>query len=161
MPAAYTKITETEMDEFLFGQGFKAIKRAGTNEKVYGKRVDVFGLQLTLRVLSSIEYGEARKAGKDGIYCELIWRQVVQSDEGDQVVEHVLCRSNYTQRIQTWKKNLLKRIDHWQDEMLGPPCSRCTFPMVEKENKRDKTTFWGCSQYRNGTCNSTTPKRKL
>lgn len=155
MPATYTKISDAEMHEHLVHLGFEKIDLPGTYEKVYAKRVDVYGLMLSLRVYTTIEQGSgSRKVGKDAIRCELVWRAVKDTPQGDEPYVFVVGRSVRVHRTQNWKNNLGKRVEKWL-EMLGPACPKCGAPMLVRSGKHGE--FFGCSTFREGWCNSTMP----
>lgn len=159
MAATYTKISDGEMHQFLSGLGFEQIYLPGVYEKVYAKRVDSYGLQLSLRVYTSIVQGAgSRKSGADAIRCEVVWRCIPETSDNEDEVPYlfVVGRSVRVHRIQTWRDNLLKRINGWE-EMLGPPCPACGAPMLVRENKQDGSEFYGCSTYKEGWCKVTRP----
>lgn len=138
---SYVRITESEMDEFLKPKGFRPLNVNGTKEKVYGKRVDRESIPLSLRVYSSIWNGTARDKGSDAIRVELFkW----DSDRGKPV--HV-GHGKRVHRIDTWRKNLGKRILDI-GSMFGPLCPNCGDMMVLRSGSNGK--FWGCSNYQKG-----------
>ncbi len=143
MPAQYTDVTINEMDEFISSQGFKALVLPGTVERVYGRRVDRDGLQLTLRVYTGINpNGHSREVGADAIRCHVFWR------DGTGTVRP--CGgSKRVHRVKGWRKNLQSRLDAFED-LLGPQCPNCEAPMVERTSKGKK--FWGCSTYPTCKC---------
>jgi hypothetical protein len=154
MASTFTAIPLSDMDAFLVGQGFERIDIPGTVEYVYGKRVDKDGLQLTLRVLTTISLfagNKARKLGSDSIKVQVWWRKI----ENEEPVLKMLSQATPVKRTNTWQSNLQKRLDAWQTT-LGPKCRCCGFPMVEKTRKADKSSFYGCSNY--PTCRNTCPK---
>lgn len=138
--AEYVNITKEEMEEVLSPQGFKQVSLPSTIELVYGKRVDVDGLMLTLRIYSSINPdGNARDVGEDAIRCMVMWRK----EDGDVKKIGTTKRVN---RVGGWRKNLQSRIDKLED-LVGPICTTCKSPMVER--KGTNNSFWGCSNWPN------------
>ncbi len=138
---SYVRTNEREMDEFLEPKGFRPLNVEGTKEKVYGKRVDRRGTALSLRVYSSIWNGTARDKGSDAIRVELFkW----DSDRDEPV--HV-GHGKRVHRIETWRKNLAKRIND-VESMLGPACPSCGDMMVLRNGSNGE--FWGCSNYKKG-----------
>lgn len=138
---SYTRITEKEMDSFLLSKGFRELDLDGTKEKVYGKRVDRNGIPLTFRVYSTIKDGVARDKGNDAIRVELFKWDV---DLGEAV--HV-GHGKRVHRIDTWRKNLKKRISD-VESLIGPACPNCGDLMVLRSGENGK--FWGCSSYKKG-----------
>lgn len=146
MPAQYVNVTQDDIEAFLQPQGFKKLTLAGVTELVYGKRVDVDGRQLTLRVYTGINpSGNSRGVGEDAIRCTVFWR----NDEG---TVKMIGGSRRVHRVKGWKKNLQNRLDKFA-EQLGPSCPNCNSPMVLRDGKRGE--FWGCSNY--PECKSTKP----
>jgi hypothetical protein len=160
MAAHYHNITLQEMKDFLLPQGFKVVNGEGkhlrdlnrTVEVVFGKRVDVDGQMLSLRVFTGIwPTGESRGVGEDAIRVQMAQKV----DDGTPVGGiFTVGGSRRVNRVETWRKNLQLRIDRWQ-EMIGPKCPKCDHLMVEREGKKGK--FWGCTQYRSGGCDGTLP----
>ncbi len=138
---SYVRITEGEMDKFLAPKGFRPLDVGGTKEKVYGKRVDRNGIPLSLRVYSSIWNGSARDKGSDAIRVELFKWDAVRG--GPVHVGH----GKRVLRIDTWRKNLGKRIND-VESMIGPTCPSCGDMMVLRNGSNGK--FWGCSNYQKG-----------
>jgi len=144
----YTEITESEMDDFLLGKGFKEVDLDGVREKVYGYRFSVDGNPFTLRVYSTIDErtGVSRDCGNDAIRVEIYkW----DYDAGEPV--HV-GHSKKVLRIETWKKNLGKRLKNVK-EMFGPKCPSCASMMVRRSGSNGD--FWGCSKYHVTDCSGT------
>ena len=146
--ATYTNITQDEIEEFLFPQGFQEIKLAGTREKVYAKRVDQLVMRadtilgkrpLSLRVYTGIEDGKSRKVGEDAIRVTVFWKD----SAGHAGKIYMAGSSKRVHRVKGWKKNLQNRIDAWKDS-LGPMCV-CGAPMVERKGKNGN--FYGCARY--------------
>lgn len=136
MAAQYTNITQAEMEEFLFAQGFKQVRlHDSTVELVYGKRVDQDDLQLTLRVYTGINpSGDSREVGQDAIRVNLFLR----TKEGKL---HKLGGSKRVHRVRGWKNNLQTRLDGWLEFLPEHKCE-CGLPMIPR--KGPKGHFLGC-----------------
>jgi hypothetical protein len=102
---------------------------------------------VTLRVYSTLENGVARDNGKDAIRCVLFWK----SPDGEIKLMGV---EKKVLRIETWRDNLSKRINGWE-EMMGPTCPLCKSPMTKRKNRANKHEFYSCIQY--PVCKSTVP----
>jgi len=135
----FSNITKDEFEQALSETeyDFKEVDYDWTGELVYEATSDngVF----TLRVYSSLSKhtGKARDKGSDAI------RTVVLHTESGRPV----LSEKRTNRIQTWKKNLKKKISNItrrQSDVVM--CSKCGNPMVIRTNK-DGDEFYGCSQY--------------
>jgi len=148
MSGSYVNITEEEMDEFLSERGFIEISLPKTYEKVYGKLVIEENPMVTLRVYTSIEKRQAtpssRPVGSDAIRLVL----VTKLPNGN---IKPIGQSQRVYRIATWKNNLQKKMDTW-NEFFGPPCPVCNHHTVSKEGRYG--VFWGCVQY--PKCSGTT-----
>lgn len=145
------------MHDFLSGLNFVAINLEKVYELVYAKRIDKYGLQLSLRVYTSIEkYAGSRGVGQDAIRCEVVWRMIRSNDLNTEEIPYlfVVGRSARVNRTQNWKINLKKRMDSWE-EMLGPACPKCKSPTVIRKGKNGE--FYGCSTFKLGLCNGTLP----
>jgi hypothetical protein len=137
MAATYEAIGYDEMRQFLSERGFRRIDLEGTKEDVYGRRVDRDGMDLSLRVYTSVKDGIARDCGKDAIRVCIFWR-----DPDNEI--RLIGIKKRVNRISTWRKNLANRLDNWE-ELIGPRCVMCGSPMVLRSSKHGK--FWGCSTY--------------
>ena len=141
MSGNYTRIHESEMRTLLEAQGFKEVKIDGTREIVYGK---IMSKNLCLRVYTSVAYGESRGCGSDAIRVCLVYRKADGSIVG-------VGSDTKVYRIETWKKNLMKRLEKW-DALKSPDCPLCASPMRVKRGPWND--FWGCIEYPEcrGTC---------
>ncbi|EGQ44151.1 MAG: topoisomerase DNA binding C4 zinc finger [Candidatus Nanosalina sp. J07AB43] len=95
----------------------------------------------TLRVYSSLDKrtGEARSRGSDAIRTV-----VLHTDSGRPVL-----KEKRTNRIQTWKKNLKKKINKLAKQQGNvKKCEECGNTMVIRENSNGEE-FYGCSWYPN------------
>ena len=139
--ASYVNITLAEMDEFLMPQGFSkySVNALGNvREVVYGKRIDVEGLTLSLRVYTGINLdGNSRDVGSDAIRCNIFWR----NSEGD---IRKVASSKRVHRVAGWKANLQQRLDSLTIEAR---CDKCSAPMVNRKSKRGE--FLGCANFPN------------
>lgn len=134
----YTKITEQEMDDFLTEHGFVEIHLDGVHEKVYGKIVLHGKPRVTLRVYTTIDKGSGgRPCGADAIRITLVTKLP------DGTIKPI-GKSQKTYRIETWRDNLLKKINSW-NEYFGPPCPKCNHHTVQRTGKWGP--FWGCVRY--------------
>ena len=139
--AQYVNVTQAEMEDHLFPQGFKPVRLEGTLELVYAKRVDQDGIQLSLRVFTGINpTGESRDVGKDAMRVNLFMRT-----EDGRIIK--LGGSKRVHRVVNWRKNLQQRIDRWVEYMPTERCEVCGLPMLPRERKRGKGKFLGCAGY--------------
>lgn len=133
--ATFTAVTSGEMDSFLSPQGFSRVELPGTVELVYGKRVDIDGLALSLRVYTGINpNGASREKGTDAIRCNLFWRRP------DGEVRKV-ASSARVHRVEGWRSNLQKRLEAMTVERR----CECGAPMVLRKSARGK--FYGCAGF--------------
>lgn len=144
----YTQISENEMDGFLLDKGFEEIKIKNVKEKVYKYSFTVNDHPVQIRVYSTIDKrtGMARGKGNDAIRVE-VYKWDVDSEE----FVHV-GHSKRVHRIETWRKNLGKRLSNVSD-MFGPACPNCGDMMVLRDGSNGK--FWGCSKYHSTGCDGT------
>lgn len=158
--AKYYNITLEEMDSFLIPQGFKRISIPGTNELVYGKRIDSNNLPLTVRVYTGIDpTGHSRDVGKDAMRVNLFTRIPSPSNPSNTEIKK-LFGSKRVHRVAGWKKNLQDRINEViQKSSQQKICDKCGSPMVLREGKSKTTgrpySFYGCSAY--PSCTNTKP----
>ena len=140
MPSKYLNISEKEMTSFLTERGFKLVKLSNVSEKVFAKRVDQDGMQLSLRIFTGIFSGESRECGKDAIRVSLFFR----SEEGIVTLASVAKRVH---RVHGWKKNLDSRIRDFLTAKIRR-CRACENGiMVPRKGKNGE--FAGCSNYPN------------
>ena len=141
MPGHYTLISEEEMRTYLEAQGFTEVFIDGTVEIVYSK---VIAKRTCLRVFTSVAHGQGRVCGEDAIRVAIVYRK----KDGGIVGVGSTTRVN---RIETWKKNLQKRLNKYQ-QLMSPDCPLCAAPMRIK--KGPWNDFWGCVEYPEcrGTC---------
>lgn len=146
MSGTYTEITESEMDSFLGDLGFSpaASFGDGAKEKVYDFKFSTKGgEELAIVVYSSIDQrtGVSRESGSDAIRVVLMWK------DGKELTSKkwkAVGSSKRVHRIETWKKNLKKRISNWRDMTEGR-CDECGAPLRVKSGKHGK--FLGCARY--------------
>jgi len=151
MTRQYKRITKNQFEEFLdsLEYGWQLTGHKGrdnfTRELVY--EIDIQHKDLTIRVYSSIDGQtlKSRDKGKDAI------RTVVYSDEYSRPV----AGKRYTQRIETWPKNLRKKIKDLHNNLnnITEICSKCGSYMVIREGKYGE--FHGCLEYPD--CENTEP----
>lgn len=132
MAATYTHIEQSEMSQFLEGNGFEFYDDTQAQEYVFQKYVDKDGIKYTLRVYTSISrYNDAgRRVGTDAI------RVVVLGDNryfGESRVN----------RTQNWRDNLKKRIESFKTSYKT--CPQCGHALRPKTGKFGK--FMGCVTY--------------
>lgn len=142
----YHNVTIDEVKAVLEPLGFKLISLVGVMELVFAKRVDQDDQQLSLRVFTGINQdGNSRGCGDDAMRVALFWRDSktgkVVSCGGDKRVN----------RIQTWKKNLVARLERWQDALPQHTCEKCGSPMILRTSRHGD--FLGCASY--PTCTAT------
>jgi Topoisomerase DNA binding C4 zinc finger. len=135
----YTSFTRDEFEQALSKSDytFKRVDYDWSMEQIY-EHASESGT-FVLRVYSSLDKrtGEARSKGSDAI------RTVVLHAE----TERPVLKERRTNRIGTWEKNLIKKINSLsqrQDEIII--CDNCSSAMVIRESSSgDK--FYGCSSY--------------
>lgn len=138
--AHYENITLADMRSHLEPQGFSQLTLDGVREAVFGKRVDIDGLPLSLRVYTGINPdGNSRDVGADAIRCNIFFRK----SDGDVAK---VASSKRVHRVAGWRNNLQKRID---ELTIEGKCDKCGAPMVRRKNKAKRTEFLGCSNYPN------------
>ena len=147
--STFYEITESEMDSLLLEKGFEEVDLKGTKEKVYDfehPKHPGFGI----RVYSSIKDGSARGCGKDAIRC-VYWSFDYDKPMG---------KTRSVNRIETWEKNLLKRLRLMAGtigEFKKHRCSCCNAPVVRRTSKYG--AFYGCLTY--PKCKNTTDADKI
>lgn len=135
----YVKITREEFEEFLDNKApyFWKIVDTDAGEIIYETDEFMFEYQnITLRIFSTIEKGVDVVRGKgDDAIRTVIWSKEHNAPIGGRTK---------TLRIQTWRKNLLKKINSLSDEWHNyvDPCPECSGWLVEREGKNGK--FLGC-----------------
>lgn len=150
MSGTYTEITESEMNRFLCGKlgfGRGSTFGEGANEKVYDYQFDTkSGERLAIVVYSSIDEltGLSRDSGSDAIRVVLMWK----SSDGWKAIGS----TGRVNRIDTWRKNLRKRLSGWKD-MLEGKCKSCGAPLTVRKGEYGK--FLGCARYDSSGCNYT------
>ena len=140
--AEYYNISVEEMDKFLIPQGFQKIQLPGTVELVYGKRVDINGIPLTMRIYTGIDpNGLSRNVGEDAMRVNLFTK--INTGEIKKILG-----SKRVHRVKGWAKNLQARIN---DMIIAAQsikiCQKCGLPMVlrEGQSKGRPYKFYGCS----------------
>lgn len=157
MPRTYVNVTIKQMTDFLTARGFKRVYPLRTSEAVFAKRVG-HEQQLSLRVYTGINPdGNSRDIGKDAIRVQLSWRYDVNSDSK---ILKPMGRVPHVKRIQSWRDNLAKRLDNWQDMWQVETCPKCGSALAPRQRKASKgvekaSYFLGCVSYPKckGTCN--------
>lgn len=143
--ANYYNISIEEMESFLLPQGFSRVSLENTRELVYGKRIDSFGLPITMRIYTGIDpSGESRSLGQDAIRVNVF---VKTPNEIKKVFG-----SKRVHRVSGWKKNLQNRINDIVKKVSQIKlCEKCGLPMVLREGKSKTTgkpySFYGCVGY--------------
>lgn len=133
----YTEVSRAEVMALLGPHRFTPVEIEGTRELVLGKRVDRRGVQMTLRVYTSIDGEASRGVGEDAIRVCLVTRRADGKIVG-------IGRARRVNRVPSWGDRLLQRIARWQD-LLGPDCPKCGRPVALRRGKRGE--FWGCVDY--------------
>lgn len=140
----YIVIQLEEIATFLTPMGFKNIVNLpNTGEVVFGRRIDWTTdpiLPLSLRVYTAINLaGDQRDSTEDAIrvclFARLPNNSTVMINSGPRV-----------QRIETWRKNLMARIEEVRN--VNHVCPICASPMRLVEPKKDAaktfTPFYAC-----------------
>lgn len=136
----FDRFTREEFEECLAETSleFEEVQIEGTKELVYASPTP--DEKFACMVWSSLDRrtGEARDKGSDAI------RVVVKHIDSGQPV----LKEKRTNRIQTWCKNLKKKIENVksrQDEIEF--CDECGSLMVIRENSDNGNKFYGCLSY--------------
>ena len=137
MAAKYQQVTLEDMSTILAPLGFTVTTVQGCRESVFGKRVDVNGHHMSLRVFTSVVGNVSRDSGKDAIRVCLAYRLP------DGTIKTV-GSSKRVNRVPGWQGRLVERLAAWT-EQLGPACPKCTKPMVKRKSKSG--AFFGCCNY--------------
>lgn len=138
MAKSYVQPTLADFTKLLEGQSFSPLTLAGTREIVLGKRVDIDGIPLSLRIYTSLEpSGEGRECGEDAIRVE-----VYAKDSEGQIKR--IGGSKRVNRVAGWQERLLQRVQAWKDQ-LGPACPCCGGPTVLRKGRYGE--FHGCYNY--------------
>jgi hypothetical protein len=154
MSVQYTRITEEEFDDFVFGMvpDAEVADAPGTREKVYD--LPLPGDHMTVRVFSTIEGGAGRGRGDDAIRC-VVWDHRVDEPVGGR---------RKTLRIRTWRDNLGDKIRDlyatWRDHDHGacPECGRGRLLEREPGQGDGWDPFLACSEWDGGDgCEYTEP----
>lgn len=126
------------MDKF----GFEEIELPDINERVFDYEIN----GIVVRVYSSIVEDTSRKCGEDAIrVCAIDPR----TDTG-------LVRNKRINRIMTWRKNLIDRLEKTFEAIkqgkiqLAPRCPECNAIMILRKAKKGfykGKEFWGCSRF--------------
>ena len=141
LKATYTEISKEEVEAVLSPLGFKPLKLKGTDELVYGKRVDHYGIGLTVRIYTSLSpWGTSRDVGEDAIRVNLWLRETLQ--EGGAIRK--IASTKRVNRVPGWANRLKGRIETCLNT-IGPRCPGCGYPMIRR--KGGKGPFFGCSRY--------------
>ena len=146
----FYNITQSEIENFLFPQGFEKMNIAGTVELVYGKIYRKSDKQISMRIYTAINpNGQSRDCGSDAIriaFFVKINNKVINYKEGSKVL-----------RINTWQKNLQKAIDNWDSDYKS--CPACGNPMILRNGKNGE--FWACSAWPITKCNGRSIKPQV
>lgn len=138
----YTKITREQFENFLKRrpERWAPVSPARVREKVY--RTAQFAPDhddLSLWCYSTIDKqtGVARKKGSDAIRLVAVFNDNVHLEYGEKK----------TLRIQTWQKNLSKKITNIINRGAEGIrfCPKCGDVMVKREGRYGE--FWGCNSY--------------
>lgn len=136
----FVQITKAEMEAVLDPMGFRLMTLPKTKELVWGKREDRNGIQLSVRVFSSINPdGLGRDVGRDAIRVEIATRLP------DGTIKRV-GGSKRVNRVKGWQQRVRDRVKSWEG-LLGPGCPRCGCPTVKRKPKTFRPPFWGCVNF--------------
>ena len=146
--AAYVQITSGEMAEFMSALGFQELSvRERTPERMLKQsravKESVFEKPVgagKIRIYSTVQGGQGRKVGQDAIRVQY-WVDGVKVYGATRV-----------HRVTNWRKNLLNRIYEIEDmvstgALRQVPKDSSGRPMVVRSARRDKSKFWGSSDY--------------
>ena len=146
--AAYVQITSGEMAEFMSALGFQELSvRERTPERMLKQsravKESVFEKPVgagKIRIYSTMQGGQGRKVGRDAIRVQY-WVDGVKVYGATRV-----------HRVTNWRKNLLNRIYEIEDmvstgALRQVPKDSSGRPMVVRSARRDKSKFWGSSDY--------------
>ena len=146
--AAYVQITSGEMAEFMSALGFQELSvRERTPERMLKQsravKESVFEKPVgagKIRIYSTVQGGQGRKVGRDAIRVQY-WVDGVKVYGATRV-----------HRVTNWRKNILNRIYEIEDmvstgALRQVPKDSSGRPMVVRSARRDKSKFWGSSDY--------------
>lgn len=136
----YTAIHRDEFETFLdenveWGHGTLSVGDSG--EYIYD--IPLPRAHLTIRIFSSVDRSTdyTRPCGTDAIRC-VIWNHEVEEPVGGRVRTH---------RIETWRSNLLEKIqsleENWNE--YDRECPQCGSPLAIREGEYG--AFYGCLSY--------------
>lgn len=144
----YKQFDRNEFEECLEKASveFEEVDYDWTKELVYEAYSE--NKTFTIRVYSSLDKrsGKARDKGSDAIRLVLVHTETGRP----------LAKQKRTNRIQTYCKNLLKKIENVVgDKQHITLCGECSSPMVIRENSDSGDKFYGCTSYPD--CRNTKP----
>lgn len=144
----YTDISKAEFEHFLDSLHEEVGRfveiETGDFERVYELKDDLTDNGLSLRIYSTIDKRteDNRDKGTDAIRTVIVSR----TEDGDDIV---VGGRTKTLRIETWEKNLKKKIvdiyRETQDYIEPCPEDYCSGYLVEREGKYGE--FLGCTKY--------------
>lgn len=144
----FTQFTKEEFEDALDKTGcfFNIVNYDWANEYIYENESSEG--RFSIRVYSSIDKrtDKARDKGSDAIRVTVI----------DNESERPVMKNKRVNRIETWPKNLQKRIDKVRNskgELTW--CDECDSLMVVRRNSKNGDKFFGCTSW--PECNSTKP----
>lgn len=139
--ARATKISEQEMKDFLFPQGFQIMTLPGTTELIFGRIVKAGEHKISQRVYTTIYHGRSLAKGEKAMQVRLFF---MRNGNPVRVGKEIRCL-----RVEGWRDNLGAAITNWQSEENFKICPTCKAPMVWREPEGDKKfePFFGCVFY--------------
>lgn len=143
--AEYYAISRTEMEDLLFNElqfnpEHNPMPLPSVGELVYGRGFKHKGLYLTLRVYSSLAYGDvARAVGSDAIRVCLLYRR----PDGE---IRAIGKAKRVHRVKGWRANLTTRIKDMMSSVDAiVPCPKCSQPMAKRNGANGE--FMGCVDF--------------
>jgi len=136
----YTRFSRQEFEEVLDDTGlfFKPACYEWSKEYIYESQSE--DGRFSIRVYSTVDKrtDKSRDKGSDAIRVTVIENEV----------ERPVVKEKRVNRIQTWPKNLKKRINKIKDSKDDLVyCNNCGSVMVIRENQSSGNKFWGCTLY--------------
>jgi len=146
MSVQYTRITEEDFDDFVFGlvPDAEVADAPGTSEKVYDLPLPAD--DLSIRIFSTIQAGVGRDRGADAIRC-VVWHHGIDGPVGGR---------RKTLRIGTWRENLRPKVEdlylNWRDHAHGncPECGTGVLQERRPKQGQDWSPFLSCSNWDGG-----------
>ena len=134
----FVDYSEDEVRFWLEGMGFIEVFLDGVKELVFSRETNV--PNLLILVYTSLQYGQTRERGKDAARVMLI----------NAANNKMVWYAKRVHRTKNFLKNMRERCrDAYRAAGNVVKCPLCKNPMVLRENKKDGTEFYGCTDFPN------------